>query len=1021
MGASLTKAFELTSASKNKGKTLQLSPLNEQLLNEIASFLENLPGMSLEEKDYVFNEALQWNTSLVIDDFENNDVEIPSPKKNSEGNSLLELKDGIIKVQTFGHIKKLLRVTKENTKKEIKVCLESNPDPIIKILGSEFSTVSPDNSTVIRMVDKNENDKESSVKLRLMLIIQNLDMKLLNYCLNEISKNTRVTTEIAEQQIQLLIEFSGKEEETLLKHIVYTTDHVFSNGCRALPWRQLQGDICYVVVYPHDSEKFCVTAASYGWFVNKGYDETTREVNYEASSSVYRDLYSLLKDKSPVFVKNIDKHTEASAEDFKRSSVSLDSNSDAEINQEESLKKNTVELSEKGEVKQTTKNLSEPTLKWKETENLNVSSRSESKLSNTNPKNKSSAKTKSAFKDEPLVESDSSDESDDEEEVIIERKQDTGSDLPSEYWQIQKLVKYLKGGNQTATLISLCSMLDFDLQQETCQTAIRDVGGLEVLINLLDTDEVKCKIGALKILKQITKNVHIRRSVADLGGLEAMVKILRAKNKELKCLNAETISNVAKFKRARRTVRLNGGIQFLVDLLSFPENSKDVEMDMEVARCGALALLSCSKSSKNKRAMKRAGIIPLLAKLLKSENEAMLVPVVGTLQECASELSYRMAIRKEGMIPHLVKNLSSESNELQTYCAAAIFKAAEDKVARDMVRTYGGLDPLVKLLPKSDDKALLAAATGAIWKCAKSQENVLIFQELHAIEQLVQLMDEQPEEVLVNTAGSLAEFSKIPENRTTIRKSGGIPPIIRQLTQTNRQLLVNCNDAIAECAFDKDNMGIIDKLDGVRLIWSLFKNPHEDVQSSAAWAICPCIENAKDSGEMVRSFVGGLELIVSLLKSDNVEVQSSSCAAIAQIAKDEENLAVITDHGVVPLLARLATTKNDKLRRNLADAIGQCCNWENNRKSFGEHKSVNPLVGYLKSTSLDVHRSTAIALHQLSKFPGNCITMHESGVVQYLLKMVGSTDVPLQEAAASCISNIRRLALANEKHKYGGE
>lgn len=85
-----------------------------------------------------------------------------------------------------------------------------------------------------------------------------------------------------------------------------------------------------------------------------------------------------------------------------------------------------------------------------------------------------------------------------------------------------------------------------------------------------------------------------------------------------------------------------------------------------------------------------------------------------------------MAIRKEGMIPHLVKNLSSESNELQTYCAAAIFKAAEDKVARDMVRTYGGLDPLVKLLPKSDDKALLAAATGAIWKCAKSQENVLM-------------------------------------------------------------------------------------------------------------------------------------------------------------------------------------------------------------------------------------------------------------------------------------------------------
>lgn len=56
---------------------------------------------------------------------------------------------------------------------------------------------------------------------------------------------------------------------------------------------------------------------------------------------------------------------------------------------------------------------------------------------------------------------------------------------------------------------------------------------------------------------------------------------------------------------------------------------------------------------------------------------------------------------------------------------------------------------------------------------------------------------------------------------------------------------------------------------------------------------------------MVRSFVGGLELIVSLLKSKDVEVLASICAAIAEIAKDEENLAVITDHSVVKLLSGL--------------------------------------------------------------------------------------------------------------------
>ena len=45
----------------------------------------------------------------------------------------------------------------------------------------------------------------------------------------------------------------------------------------------------------------------------------------------------------------------------------------------------------------------------------------------------------------------------------IQGYQEQGTDLPAEYWQIQKLVKYLKWGNQTATVIALCAMLDFNL------------------------------------------------------------------------------------------------------------------------------------------------------------------------------------------------------------------------------------------------------------------------------------------------------------------------------------------------------------------------------------------------------------------------------------------------------------------------------------------------------------------------------------------------------------------------------
>jgi hypothetical protein len=51
-----------------------------------------------------------------------------------------------------------------------------------------------------------------------------------------------------------------------------------------------------------------------------------------------------------------------------------------------------------------------------------------------------------------------------------------------------------------------------------------------------------------------------------------------------------------------------------------------------------------------------------------------------------------------------------------------LFQCAEDKEIRDLVRKYMGLRPLHDLLLQSENKALLAAATGAIWKCAISRE-----------------------------------------------------------------------------------------------------------------------------------------------------------------------------------------------------------------------------------------------------------------------------------------------------------
>ena len=68
----------------------------------------------------------------------------------------------------------------------------------------------------------------------------------------------------------------------------------------------------------------------------------------------------------------------------------------------------------------------------------------------------------------------SSEEEEEEEESAPDMKTLTsgGGDLPQEFWQVQKLVRYLKVGNQTATIIALCNLADFDLTAHFCQVNV---------------------------------------------------------------------------------------------------------------------------------------------------------------------------------------------------------------------------------------------------------------------------------------------------------------------------------------------------------------------------------------------------------------------------------------------------------------------------------------------------------------------------------------------------------------------
>jgi armadillo repeat-containing protein 4 len=135
-------------------------------------------------------------------------------------------------------------------------------------------------------------------------------------------------------------------------------------------------------------------------------------------------------------------------------------------------------------------------------------------------------------------------------------------------------------------------------------------------------------------------------------------------------------------------------------------------------------------------------------------------------------------MQREEMIPDLVTHLSSEDPELRKHVALAIFKVckiprridisiyscfkcAEEKATRDAVRQNGGLDPLVTMLKAEtaikdgNNKPIVAALSGALWKCAISPENVRRLEELNTMELLVSCLQcEDNEEVHIFSQSS---------------------------------------------------------------------------------------------------------------------------------------------------------------------------------------------------------------------------------------------------------------------------
>jgi hypothetical protein len=88
-----------------------------------------------------------------------------------------------------------------------------------------------------------------------------------------------------------------------------TIAYEFANGYRAPPWRQVHGDLAYIIAKPVDSDELTIVANTDGVWVAK--KTQADQSAYDRDGDVYPSLVALFKAVSLHFAATIDSQVSA--------------------------------------------------------------------------------------------------------------------------------------------------------------------------------------------------------------------------------------------------------------------------------------------------------------------------------------------------------------------------------------------------------------------------------------------------------------------------------------------------------------------------------------------------------------------------------------------------------------------------------------------------------------------------------------------------------------------------------------
>ncbi|KAJ7954260.1 RING-type E3 ubiquitin transferase [Quillaja saponaria] len=300
-------------------------------------------------------------------------------------------------------------------------------------------------------------------------------------------------------------------------------------------------------------------------------------------------------------------------------------------------------------------------------------------------------------------------------------------------------------------------------------------GCINLVVNLLRSESSSTCEAAAGLLRSLSSINLYRDSVADSGAVEEITRLLSRPTltPEVKEQSMSTLWNLSVDEKIRVKIANSDILPLVIKYLD------DEEVKVKEAAGGVLANLVLSHV--NHEIMVEAGVIPKLAKFLKSDEDGskiMRKEARNALLELAKDEYYRIIVIEEGLIPVPIIGTAAYKTfrpEMEDKSLSQSEYSPDQRLT--LLPWMDGVARLVLMLELEDESAILRAAR-SIADASINEHMRIAFKEAGAIKYLVQLLNNNVDAVRFAVTRALERLSVSNSVCHIIEAEGAIDPLI---------------------------------------------------------------------------------------------------------------------------------------------------------------------------------------------------------------------------------------------------